>query len=275
VKRKILLAGAVVVVLVVVLIIAIGANLGKIVKVGVEKGGTMILGVSTNLDRATVSVREGTLGLDGLTLGSPEGFTEPSMFDLNHAHVTMDIGSVRSDEILVHEVVIDGPQITLEFAGGKTNWGTLLARLETKPTEEQAKKQREKKIRIDRIVISNAKVRMAGIPLAGSASVPLPRLEITDLAPADGTGRTVGNVLGDVIRSLYASILNAAKDVLPTEQVEKLAKEAGAMLGDAGAAVKDAGSAVGGAAAGAAKGVGEKAKGALKGILGGENKEGE
>jgi mRNA-degrading endonuclease toxin of MazEF toxin-antitoxin module len=231
----------------------------------------MILGVPTSLDKATVSVREGTLGLDGLTLGSPEGFTEPSMFELTHAHVTMDIGSVRSDEILVHEVVIDGPQITLEFAGGKTNWGTLLARLETPPTEEQAKS--EKKVRIDRIVISNAKVRLAGIPLAGSATVPLPTLEITDLAQADGTGQTVGNVLGDVIRSLYTSILSAAKGVLPTEQVEKLAKEAGAVLGDARDAVKDAGSTVQDAATGAAKGVSEKATGVFKGIMGGKEEE--
>ena len=194
------------------------------------------------------------------------------MFELKHAHTTVDIGSLRGDEIVVEEVVIDGPQITLEFAGGTTNWGTVLKQLESEPKDEEAKQKSQKKIRVGRISFTNGTIRIAGIPVAGSATIPLPTLEITDLAPADGAPSTVGTVLAGVIRSLYAKILSAAKDVLPTEQVEQLAKEAAAVLGDAGAAVKDAGAAVGDAAGDAAKGVGDTAKGVLDGVFGGKKK---
>jgi len=294
-KRKIIIGVVVVAVVVVVGLVLVASNLDKIIKIGVEKGGTLVLGVPTTLEKATVSVREGTIGLDGLVLGSPEGFSEPSMFELGHAHATVDIGSLRKDELVVHEVVIDGPKITLEFAGGTTNWGTVLKGLESAPQDEEAKQKSQKKLRVDRIVFSNGKIRLVGGLLAAPVTVPLPTLEITDLAPADGTAQTVGGVLADVIRSLYKSILGAAKDVLPLEQIEKLGEEAFAAAGEAAAAAKDAagsaasaaketvggaaasakdaGAAVGGAAADAAKDVSDKAKGLLRGVLPGKKDE--
>ena len=259
-KGKIIIAAAVVVVLLLVAVVVATSNLGKIVKFGVEKGGTLVLGVPTQLERATVSVRNGTVGLDGLTIGSPQGFKEPTMFELGRMQATVDIGSLRKEEIVVREVVIDGAKITLEFAGGKTNWGTVLKRLEGEPKDEEAKQESQKKIRIGRIVFSNGEVRIAGIPLAGSATVPLPTLEITDLASADGTPQTVGKVLANVIRSLHKAILAAAGDVLPVERLQTLRQEALSAVNDAGEAVREA-------AAGAAKDAAERAKGVLSGIL--------
>jgi len=281
-KRKIIIGLLVVAVLLVVGVVLLASNLDKIIKLGVEKGGTLVLGVPTTLESVTVKVGEGTVGLDGLKLGNPEGFGEPSMFTLGHAHTTVDLKSVRSDELVVHEIVIDKPQITLEFAGlKKTNWGTVLERLESEPKQEEAKQKSQKKLRVDRIVFSNGEVRIAGVPGVGAVPVKLPKLEITDLAPADGAAQTVGGVLADVIDSLYKSILVAAKDKLPLEQIQALGEEAFAAAGEAAAAAKDAaGEAAGaakdavGGAAGAAKeagaAVGDKAKGLIRGIVPGK-----
>jgi len=285
VKKKLLIAFVVVLVVIVAGGLLVYSNLDKIIKVGVEKGGTMVLGVSTTLEGATVDVPNGTVGLDGLLLGSPEGFSEPGMFKLGHAHTTVDLGSIRKDELIIREVVIDGPEITLEFDGTRTNWGTLLENLESEPKQEEARKKSQKSVRVDRIVFSNGKVRIAGVPAVGGATVPLPRLEITDLAPADGTVQTVGGVLADVVRSLYTSVVGAAGSVLPLEQVQALGQEALAVAGQAAqaateaagaaaSAAKDAaGSAAeaakdaGAAAAGAAKSAGDKATGLIRGVL--------
>jgi hypothetical protein len=278
VKKIVLVAGGLVV-LVIVGIVVLAGNLDKLVKVGVEKGGTLVLGVPTSLDKATVSIRGGTVGLDGLVLASPEGFDSPEMFRLGHAHTTVEIGSLTGDEIVVHEVVIDGPEITLEFSGGKSNWGTVLDNLESEPAEEE-KEMSQKKIRVDLIRFANAKIRVAGIPLAGTATVPLPTLVITEFRTADSGGATVRNVLADVIRSLYGSILGTVKGIVPAEELQKLGAGALSLVGDAGGLVKDAGSGLGGAAggaakdatgaaAGAAKGAADKATGALKGVFGG------
>jgi hypothetical protein len=268
-KRKIIIGVLVVVVVAVVVLVLVASNLDKIIKIGVEKGGTLVLGVPTTLQGVTVKVREGTVGLDGLKLGSPEGFSAPSMFELGHAHTTVDLGSLRTDEMVIHEVVIDKPEITLEFAGAKTNWGTVLAKLDSGPKEAEAKKESQKKVRVDRIVFSNGKVRFAGVPGAGSVPVPLPTLEITDLAPAEGGAQTVGGVLADVIRSLNKSLLDVARKSLSPEQLQKLGGAALGAVGSAAGSAADVGAAAGGAAAGAAKDVGSKATGLLRGVLSG------
>jgi len=270
-RKKILIAVVGIVVLVVLGLVLFVTNLGKIVKVGVEKGGTLILGVPTTLERATVSVREGTVGFDGLMIGSPDGFQQPSMFELDHAHATVDIGSLRSDEIVVHEVVIDGPEVTLEFGNGTTNWGTVMSRLEREPAPEEKAKESRKKIRIDRIVFSNGKVRIAGIPLVSSAAVPLPNLELTDIGTGGGGGSgSVRETIAEVVGKLYKAILAAAGDVVPTEQLQKLGQDLTGMVGETGTRV---GEAADEAVTGTAKEAAQKATGALRVIFGGEEDE--
>jgi hypothetical protein len=270
-KRKILIVVGVLVVVGLILAVVTFSNLGKIIKVGVEKGGTVVLGVPVTLKDATVSVKEGSVGMDGLAIGSPAGFTAPDMFSLGHASATVDIGSLRGDEIVVKEVVVDGPRITLEFAGGTTNWGTLMARLQKEPSPEEKAKESKKKMRIDRIAVSNGKITIAGIPLAGSATVPLPSLELKDVGSGGGGGggggSSVRTVIADVVSKLYAGIIDAAGSVVPTEQLQKLGAGALSAAGQAGGAAAGAAKGAAGAAAGAAKG-------ALKGILGGgDNKD--
>jgi hypothetical protein len=228
----------------------------------VEKGGTLVLGVPTELDGASVSILAGSFGLDGLTLASPEGFEAPEMFRLGHGHAKADLASLMSDEIVIREVVIDGPEITFELSEGKTNWGVLMERLKSEPTEEE--KEAGKRIRIDRIVFSNGKVKLAGIPLAGTVGVPLPDLEIRNLGAADGTGVTVRTALTDIVASLNTSVVSVVKGALPAEQLAELGDElesvltgAGELAGEAEAAAEDV-----------VKDAAEKAKGILGGILG-------
>jgi uncharacterized protein involved in outer membrane biogenesis len=308
-KRKILIAVLVLVVIAVVAVLVVLANLGRIVRSGVEKGGTAVLGVPVSLDDAAVSVLGGYLGLDGLRIGSPAGFDAQSMFALDHAHVDVKLGSITSDEIVVNEIVIDGADVTLEFSGRKTNWGTVMAGLKGEPKEAAAPAEEKaggKKVTIGRILFTNGKVSIAGVPLAGKASVPLPRLELTDVGkpkdePAGPTD--VRTVLRNTIGALYVAVVKAAGDLLPAEQLRAVADEAAGVLGEAGAAavatavktagaagaaVKGAAAAAGGAATGAAEAVGEsargaasaageaaagaagKAKGILKGVMGGD-----
>jgi len=260
--KKILLVIAALVLLVVIGGVVLVLNLDRLVKAGVEKGGSLILGVPTGLDSASVSVLGGTVGLDGLTLGSPEGFDAPEMFGLDHAHVSVDLGSLRSEEMVVHEVVIDGAEFTLEFSGTKTNWGALMAQLEKEPTEEQEKRKSERKLRIGRVAFTNGSVSVKGIRVPVSTTFRLPDLEITELGTGDGTAATVRGVLADVIGQLYVAMLGAAEGVVPTEELRKVAGELGSLAEQAGGTLKEAGSAV--------QDVG---KGLLRGVLGGDDED--
>ncbi len=256
-KKKLLVLAAVLLVVGVAVLVLTWANLGRIVKFGVEKGGTLVLGVPVRLQEATVSVSEGTVGLSGLTIGSPEGFSEPNMFELGHASATVDIGSLRSDEIVVKDVTVDGPRLMLEFSGGSTNWGTLMARLKKPPTPEEQAKQSKKKMRIAHLQLSNGEIGIAGIPVAGKAMVPLPGVEMNDVGGGPGESASVRTVITDVMSKLYLAVLEAAKTVLPTEQLQKLGTGALSQVGKVGTE---------------ATGTAGQATQMLKGLLGGDEK---
>ena len=229
----------------------VAANLDKIVRGGVEKGGSLVLGVPTTLEGASVSLLKGRAALNGLALGSPKGFRAPEMLRVGHARVDMDLWSLRRRELVVNDVLIDGPEITLEFAGGKTNWGVLLQRLKGEPSAEE--RASETKMRVDRIVIVNGRVRVEGIPFAESMGVPLPRVEIKDLRTADGGALTAGKVLAGVVESLYGAIGSAVKGRVPGD-LESLRGRVTELRDKARDVRDDA----------------EKARGLIKGILGGE-----
>ncbi len=269
-----------VIVLVLLLVIAavlIIINLNRFVRAGVERGGSAALGVSTTLEKASVSILDGTVGLDGLRLGSPEGFSAAEMFKLDHAYARVDVLSLRTDEIVVHEVIIDGPEIILEFAGARTNWGVLLKRLKEETSEEgveekEATEQKaaRKRIRVDRIVFKNGKISIAGIPLVGTLGVPLPQVEIRDLGTREGGGLTAKQVLVAVVAGLYRSILGVARVVLAAAGPEAMGDALGSMLKEAGGILGDVGLGAGETVKGAAetvKGAAEEVKDVLEGIL--------
>ncbi len=252
-KRKLLLVAAALVVVGVALVALTWANLGRIVKFGIEEGGSLVLGVPVRLKDATVSVKTGTVSLDGLTIGNPKGFSAPDMFSLDHASATVEIGSLRSDVIVVKDVTIDGPRITLEFSGATTNWGTVMAKLRRPPTPEEQAKTGKKKMRIGHLQITGATVAIGGIPLASEAALPLPPVDMQDVGGSSaGSGESVRTVIIDVIAALYTAITDAAGGVVPEQQFQKLGAEALSQVGKEG---------------GKAEGAAGKATELLKGLI--------
>jgi len=195
----------VILILAIIALVAVILSLDRIVKAGVQTVGTHTLGVKTTLDGASVSVLSGKVGLDGLALGSPEGFKEPSMFALAHGRTSVRLGSLLTKEVVVQQVIVDGPEITLEVGPGGTNWGALLQRLKG----EEASTKSQTTVRIDRIAIVNAKVKVSGAGLV-SKTPALPDLEITGIRTSEGGGVTAANLLRQVIVPLSAAIYSAA-----------------------------------------------------------------
>ncbi len=255
VKRLAAFGGGGLVLVVLAAVTLLWLNLAGVIKFGVETGGEKILGVSTTLEDASVDLFGGSAGLDGLELGSPEGYTADHMFHLGHASMTADLWSLKGNEILVHEVVIDGAQITLEFSSGKTNWATLMDQLKKEPAEEE--KKSEKTIAIERIRITNSTIRIAGLPLPlmDELTVPLPDLTIDDLRSDDGKGVQARRMLTAVIRSLFGSIVGAVKDQaeIPLEYLNQLTDELTSVLSDIGSVAEDAVDETGKAVEGAAE----------------------
>ena len=105
--------GIVAVLFVVVLLLVI-FQLGAVVKTAVETAGPKITGVPVTLDTARIYPLRGKAMLKGFVVGNTKGYDAPESIRLGELKVDMDVGSITKDKIIIHSIVIDGPEITLE-----------------------------------------------------------------------------------------------------------------------------------------------------------------
>jgi uncharacterized protein involved in outer membrane biogenesis len=242
-KKKLLISAVSAAGLLVICMVVFILNLGHIIRIGVTRGGSAVLGVPVTLENADVSLR-GFVRLDGLEMGSPEGYEAPNMFKLEHANVHAKVMSLLSDEIVINEVVIDGPEITLELSKGKANWTVLLEHLDRKASEKTEEEPEEKKkMRIDHITFKNGKIHLAGIPMVKQATLPLPTVELHDIG-TDKEKQSIPAAIKRIASGLHTAILDAINKYLPAEQMKEITRNATGIIGDAAV---EAGKAGGGA----------------------------
>ena len=75
-------------------------------------------------------------------MGTPEGYKTASAIEMGNIKVSVKIGSVLSDTIVVDEIIIQAPQITLEGSlTGKNNISTILNNVEAYGASDQQPKQ--------------------------------------------------------------------------------------------------------------------------------------
>src|SRR5579859_2847802 len=103
-----------IVVLLVIAVVVVFFSLNSIVKKGVETVGPAITKVPVTLGAADISPLSGSGKLTKLFVGNPEGYKTPSAMEFGSIKVGVKIASVLSDTIVVNEINIQAPEITLE-----------------------------------------------------------------------------------------------------------------------------------------------------------------
>ena len=213
-------------VLVVLAVAALGVvllSLDAIAKKGVESGGSYALKVPVRLDSVRISILGGSAELKGFSVANPPPFKTPYAVKFGAIHARVDPGSLRKDVVVVPEVTIRQPEISIE---GDLKEGSNLQRLiknldETiaaagppgeKPPGKLAPAEPKagKKFRIDRLVIEKAKVSLGATFLGGKAtSVALERIELKDLGN-DGNGISMAQVIRKVLSAILVEASSQA-----------------------------------------------------------------
>lgn len=95
--------------------------LGTIVKAAIEQVGPTITKTTIKLDRVDVSPLQGLVELKGLEVGNPSGYKSPTAMKLGTALLRMNVFSVLSKTIVVDEILVEAPEITVEGGPSKNN----------------------------------------------------------------------------------------------------------------------------------------------------------
>jgi hypothetical protein len=236
--------------LVVVAVIAVAAlflSLNSIVKNGVTSFGPEVIKAPIQLDGVSISALSGSGEIRGLVIGNPEGFKTPNAVKLGAASLQVKPMSLLGDKIVVQSIKADGAEITFEGSLSGSNLSKIQENVDAYvasllgPAGKEEKKPATpgKKLQVDELVISNAKINLSMTILGGkSATVPLPDIKLTGLGQGE-QGVTPAEVIKVVLK----------------EVMTKTTEAVGGFLSGAGKALTDAAKNVGGAAADAAKGV--------------------
>lgn len=232
--------------LLIAVIAAIGLflSLNSIVKNGVTAFGPEVIKAPIQLDGVSISAFSGAGEIRGLVVGNPEGFKTPNAVKLGTASLQVKPMSLLGDKIHVQSIKADAAEITFEGSLSGSNLGKIQENVDAYVAAllgpaDKSKKSAGKKLQVDEIIISNAKINLSMTILGGkSATVPLPEIKLNNLGQgADGV--TPAEVIKVVVKEIMTKTTAAVGD----------------FLSGAGKALTDAAKNVGGAAADAAKSV--------------------
>lgn len=120
-KRMLIIGGVVIVVVIALVVYILFTSLDTIVEAAIEKYGSEITQTTVTLDAVKISLTDGQGALKGLSVGNPEDFTAPHSFQLGEIKMTLDIGTITGDTVVVKEILIDKPVVTYELSPHGSN----------------------------------------------------------------------------------------------------------------------------------------------------------
>jgi uncharacterized protein involved in outer membrane biogenesis len=250
-KKIILRIGLVVVLLAIIALVVVFFSLNSIVKKGVETVGPQLTKVEVRLGSADISPFSGSGKLSKLFVGNPDGYKTPSAIEMGVVKVGVSISSVMSDTIVVNEVNVQAPEITLEGnLTGANNLSKIMDNLNSSSADDKkqqaeapAAKKPEKKFIVKDFVINDGKINLSlnmGILGGKSATIPLPPIHLQNIGEK-GNGVTAAELAQQVMKPLLAAVLDSAKTAVASgvKDIKNLDTNSAAQINKAAQGVTD------------------------------------
>jgi hypothetical protein len=229
------LLGGLVTIIVLALIIGL-LFINGIARRGIQSGATYALGVETQVSSVSIGLVSGRMGLSGLRVANPQGYTSPHFVTLGDGKVEVSLGSLSQDTIQIPELRLSDVDLVLERHGGKANYDVILANIErvaggkSKPRQEPGP---DKKLVIGQLLIRNVTVHadLLGVPgefgavanQVASITIPIDEIRLQNVGKTGsgvgGSGITVAQLSGLVIEAILAAAVEKGGGVLPPDVV--------------------------------------------------------
>ena len=186
---------------------------------GIRSFLPQVLGVPVKLESVKTDVDTQTASLFGLVIGNPPDFKTPHAIAAEEIRVQLDLASLTTDVIRVHEISIVGPDIHYEQRKGGSNFDVIQRNAEQftgvdKNATETEKTEGGKKLIIDHFWLKDGKVSVSS-PLLAGKSVPaeLADIHLTDIGKKSN-GATPKEAAVQIFGSLSSGVAATGKSVI-------------------------------------------------------------
>ena len=205
-----------------IIILVIGASLNAIIKTGVETMGPQILGTSVLLEDVDISLLAGGDILEGnmtgLVIKNPEGFHTNHALSLPNIRIQIDRDSILSDTVIINEIIIDQPEITLEGSlKGPSNLETIQQRVkdfsrqsssqESEPEVNDASSREGKLVLIRNVFVRKGQIHLSLTALQGqSLDLTLPDIQLKNIGQ-ESAGTSFQDASAQIFEAIYTGVL--------------------------------------------------------------------
>ncbi len=222
--KKIFKFGLLGILLIIVAVVLLAWMMGeKAVKVGVENAATKTLGVDVGIDDIDINIFKGQLGIQGLEVRNPSGYELKNLLELNKGNIQVTLKSLMGDTVKIDQLKLDGINLVLEQKGLTNNLQEILKNLEkpgAKPAPAEPGKKKGKNLEITELEITNVKVIVKLIPIAGqgqTADLALEPIKMQNL----GTDKMMdtGVLVSKILVAITEGVAKEGAGVLPADMV--------------------------------------------------------
>ena len=204
---------------VVVLIAVIGigvywvaSNLDSIVATAIEKVGSQVTGVPVRVSGVSISIREGSGEIRGLTIGNPEGFKSSHALKLNSIRMTLDTSTITSDPVRIKQISVDGSDLIADVSAGS---GINLAKINDNlkagsgDSKESSSGAAGPKLVIERFDFTNASMTVK-TPVSQDRTRELGDVHVKNIGEGSG-GATAAQAATQLLRPVLQEAVKAAR----------------------------------------------------------------
>lgn len=210
--RRILILGAVAV----LAVLGLGRfvllpKLGRAVMQAVETRGSELTQTAVSVEGTEFDLAHSRGILSNLRVANPDGFRSEYALSVERLAVTVDAATLRSDPIVLKEVVVESPTLIYEFGTGNNNIAVIRRSIEARVAaeDEEARSGGSGRARlvVESLRVTHGRVRILSSKYFGGQEFTgrLPDVHLTDI------GTTVGTSAGKVVQELLAALTKGVR----------------------------------------------------------------
>ena len=194
---------------------------------GIEKAAeellTQAVGTKVAIASIDVALIEGEMTIRGLAVANPEGFRTEHAFEADEVRISVELGTLLEDAVVIREIAVEKPLVTYELGPDGSNLEAIQQHVESAAGSGEASSRDAptRQILVEDLYIRGGRVAASAVFLKEKAwKAPLPDIHLENISSAGG-----GIAAADVIEEITSEILaNARRSIAP---IRELASEVG------------------------------------------------
>jgi hypothetical protein len=202
--------------LLVVILVAFYIYIDVIAGATIEKGATYALGVDTKVGFVRIGLLTGSFRIGSLEIDNPPGFEEKHLLRLGDGRLDVTIDSLQQEVVEIPVFALEGIDVDLEKAKGKTNFGVILANLErfessgSKPAPaESGEAGSAKRFIVREVLIRDVSAHVEhteGIGDLGAIDVAVPEIRLKNIGAHNARGVAMSELTNIIMKAIFEAI---------------------------------------------------------------------